>query len=100
MLKSDLNQNYTKSKKPCHQHLLMIQWCGSFNIVFVLHGMQYYSLPDVTIGGYDYASIDDQGNPSPVTMILREYRVAELNAVNGSYVLDGNIDESKFPKVF
>ena len=62
--------------------------------------MQYYSLPDVTIGGYDYASIDEQGNPLPVTMILKEYRVAELNVVNGSYVLDGNIDESKFPKVF
>ena len=62
--------------------------------------VQYYSLPDITIGGYDYTSIDELGNPTPVTMVLKEYKVAELNVINNSYVLDGNIIESKFPKAF
>ncbi len=53
--------------------------------------LQYFHLREITIGGYDYASVDDQGNPTPIIMELTQYTVAELNTVNNSYVLDGRL---------
>ncbi len=57
--------------------------------------VQYFSLPDITIGGYDYASVDDEGNPVPIIMELRQYNVAELDTVNNAYVLDGKQNTSE-----
>lgn len=54
--------------------------------------VQYYKLPDVTIGGYDHVK-DEDDKPVPIQFRLQQYRVAILNASESRFVLDGHVDE-------
>ncbi|CAI7993502.1 Mucolipin-1 [Geodia barretti] len=55
----------------------------------------YYRLPEVVIGGYDLER-DEEGEPVPLQLSLRQYREAILNASESRFVLDGNIDNLEF----
>ena len=54
--------------------------------------MQYYQLPNITIGGYDYV-LDSSGAPVPLELHLRQYRQADLYASERRFVLDGEVEE-------
>ena len=53
---------------------------------------QYYKLPEVVIGGYDLVR-DEEGEPVPLQLHLRQYREATLNASEARFTLDGHVDE-------
>ena len=53
---------------------------------------QYYKLPATTIGGYDHVR-DENGEPLPLQLHLKQYRQAVLNASEMDFVLDGHIDK-------
>ena len=55
--------------------------------------MQYYKLPLITIGGYDFQLQD--GKPVPVQFKLRQYSSVHLNASTFHYDLDGQLKTSK-----
>lgn len=57
---------------------------------------QYFALPEITIGGYDFASIDEQGNPTPITMELSQYKVVEFDTFKNTYTLNGDLNKSVF----
>lgn len=57
--------------------------------------MQYFQLPQITIGGYDYPSRDENGNPPPVKFVLRQYAKADFNATFNTYVVNATITQSK-----
>ena len=59
-----------------------------------MHTLQYYRLPELTIGGYDFER-DGNGTVVPIRIDLRQYREAILNASDDIYILDGRTDESK-----
>lgn len=52
--------------------------------------MQYFRLPEITIGGYNFQKLPN-GTKSPVTMILRQYTLVEFDAVEFSYMLNGKL---------
>ncbi len=54
--------------------------------------VSYYSLPDLTIGGYEFQK--DNGSIVAPTVTIWQYREAVLNASDNVYVLDGRIDSS------
>ena len=57
--------------------------------------MQYFQIPSITIGGYDFTSMDEDGNPAPLNMELDQYARADLNATFNTFVLNGTIVTSK-----
>ena len=44
------------------------------------------------IGGYDLVR-DEEGEPIPLQLYLKQFHEATLNASDNRFVLDGNIDE-------
>ena len=54
--------------------------------------LQYYQIPNLTIGGYDYVE-DESGQPIPLQFHLRQFRQADLFASKRSFVLDGRVEE-------
>ena len=55
--------------------------------------LQYYDLPNLTIGAYDY-ELDSDEQPLPVSATLRQYMTAILNPSDASYVFDGTTKTS------
>lgn len=53
---------------------------------------QYYKLPNITIGGYDFKIVNE--TLAPVTMKLRQYTHVDLDASSFTYTLDGTLIES------
>ncbi len=56
--------------------------------------LQYYQLPNITIGGYDF-KLSSDGTPVPVKITLRQYAEAELDASAFTYTLNGTLTTSK-----
>ena len=60
---------------------------------------QYCELPNITIGGYDFA-FDDNNTITPVSMSLRQYAQAYFNTSTNTYILNGTIIESELDGVY
>lgn len=62
------------------------------NVQLLYPLLQYFNLPNITIGGYDFRTMDN-GTVVPITMTLRQYKRVELNASIFTYSLDGTLDK-------
>ena len=57
--------------------------------------MQYCELPNITIGGYDFA-FDKNNRITPVNMSLTQYAEAYFNTSTNTYILNGTVVTSEY----
>ena len=68
------------------------------SILHPISFVQYYKLPNITIGGYDF-QLMAEGQPVPVQFKLRQYSSLTLNASTFEFTLNGELNTSNVSSV-
>lgn len=55
----------------------------------VIFNLQYYQIPELTIGGFDH-QLNESGSVVPILVTLQQYMVADLSPSTDTYILDSN----------
>lgn len=61
--------------------------------ITIIFSLQYFRVPEITIGGYDFEKLN--GKPFPVKMTLRQYTEVDIDATTFRYTLNGRLNTSE-----